>query len=260
MRRVASGDVALDAPASRYLPALRGTGPRSPTVRELLQHRAGSRRPEGYPESLDWCLSGRGAPGGQWAYNNCDYQVLGAMLERLERRPLPELFAAEIAGPAGIDARFVVGPGDPRVDATWPGGPTDEERAVLARFGAAGGLVGTAEDLLAFDRALLTGAAVSERVRGEMWRGDPKLGFQALGQWAFDAPLKGCAGPVRLVERRGAIGRFQVRNFIAPDRGLAFVMLTNRAEGTFDFGEIWQGRGVSHDVLAAALCPGEGRP
>ena len=34
----------------------------------------------------------------------------------------------------------------------------------------------------------------------------------------------------------------------------ALVMLTSRAEGTFDFGEVWQGRGFTHDLLAAALC------
>ena len=56
------------------------------------------------------------------------------------------------------------------------------------------------------------------------------------------------------MERRGAIGTFQARNFIAPDRNVAAVLLTNRAEGAFDFGEVWQGRGVSHDYLASILC------
>ena len=266
MRQVADGRMALDAPASRYLPELRGPA-RGPTVRELLQHRAGLRNPEdapadakgnpsfytGGPTGLGWCVAGRSTPGGNWRYNNCDYIVLGAMLERVTKRPLPQLFVERIAGPIGIDARFVVGPDETRTDANWAGGPSPGDRDAVARYGAAGALVGTAEEMLAFDNALLSGALIPDAQRAVMWRGDPKLGFQALGQWAFDAPLKGCAGPVRLIERRGAIGAFQVRNVIAPDQGAAMVLLTNRA--TVEFGEIWQGKGVSHDLLAAALCP-----
>jgi D-alanyl-D-alanine carboxypeptidase len=55
-----------------------------------------------------------------------------------------------------------------------------------------------------------------------------------------------------LVERRGDVGGIQVRNIIAPDAGVAVLVFTNNAE--FDFGEIWQGQGFSHDLLAAALC------
>ena len=265
MQEVARGRIALDAPASRYLPALGGRT-RSPTVRELLQHRSGLRNPNdsavdangnpGFystgPTGSGWCLAGRAAPTTAWRYNNCDYIVLGALLERVAGRAVPELWAERVAGRTGIDARFVVGPGDPRADADWRGGPDDAFRTSLARFGTAGAIVGTADEMLAFDDALLRGGLVPDRERAVMWRGDPKLGFQALGQWSFDAPLKGCAGPVRLIERRGAIGRFQVRNVMAPARGVAVVLLTNR-EG-FEFGEVWQGRGATHDVLAAALC------
>lgn len=272
MQDVAAGRLALDAPASRYLPALRGGG-RSPSLRELLQHRAGLRNPDdsapdakgfpsfytGGPTGIEWCLGGRAAPGGRWRYNNCDYLVLGGVLERVNGRPLPQLFAERIAGPAGARVRFVGEPVGLDADTVWAGGPDIGYVETFKRFGSAGGLIGTAADMLAFDRALLSGTLLADRARAEMWRGDPKLGFQALGQWSFPAPLKGCAGPVRLIERRGAIGPFQVRNFIAPDRGVAMVLLTNRGEDKFAFGEIWQGKGVSHDALAAALCPEAGR-
>jgi D-alanyl-D-alanine carboxypeptidase len=59
------------------------------------------------------------------------------------------------------------------------------------------------------------------------------------------------------VERRGYVGGIQARNIIAPGRGVTVVMFSNQAD--YDFGEIWQGKGLSHDVLAAALCaPTEG--
>lgn len=267
MEEVELGKVALDAPAARYLPGLARGGQRGPTVRELLQHRSGLRNPEDSPRDasggpgwyttgptgLGWCLAGRGRPGGGWRYNNCDYLVLGAILEQVERRPAPRLFAERFASASGTGALFTGEGPDARADANWPGGPTGAERATLRRYGAAGGMVGTAGDVLAFDRALLTGALLTDRARAEMWRGDPGLGGMALGQWSFAAPLKGCAGPVRIVERRGGVGRFQARNVILPDLGLSLVMLTNR--GDFDFGEIWRGRGPSYDVLSAAACP-----
>lgn len=266
MQEVARGRVALDAPASRYLPAL-GGGARSPTVRELLQHRAGLRNPEdspadaegnpsfysGGPTGAGWCAAGRVPPGGAWRYNNCDYILLGALLERVERRPLADLFAERVAGPIGARVRFAGAEVGLDADAVWAGGPGIGYLRSLGAFGSAGALLGTAEDMLAFDGALMSGALLPDRERAEMWRGDPKLGFQALGQWSFPAPLKGCAGPVRLIERRGAIGSFQVRNFIAPIQGVAMALLTNR--GDYAFGEVWEGRGASHDLLAAALCP-----
>jgi len=268
LQQVDAGKLTLDAPAARWLPAL---GAHGPTVRQLLQHRSGLRNPDdsvkdaagtpGWyttgPTGLPWCLAGRGRPGGAWRYNNCDYAVLGAILERVARRPRPALYAERVAGPTGMAALFQSGPEDARADADWPGAPTGPERATLARYGAAGGLVGTAEDVLAFDAALLDGRLLSARALAELWRGDPALGYQALGQWSFAAPLKGCAGPVRVVERRGGIGRFQMRNVVLPETGAALVLLTTgggEGGGDFDFGEVWQGRGAAHDALAAAAC------
>ena len=46
-----------------------------------------------------------------------------------------------------------------------------------------------------------------------------------------------------------------LRNIILPDLDMVMIMTSNRAEADADFGEIWQQRGISHDVLAAALCP-----
>lgn len=262
MQEVDAGRLSLDAPASRYLAEL---GARAPTLRQLLQHRSGLRNPEdsakdagGSPDwyttgatGLGWCLAGRGAAGGQWRYNNCDYIVLGALLERTTRTPLPDLFAQRIAGPLGLSAHFAT-PAPASVDEGWAGGPDAAERQVLLRYGAAGGLVGTAADMATFDRALLAGSLLTQDALAAMWQGDPSLGYMALGQWAFTAPLARCPAPVRIVERRGGIGRFQVRNLILPESGLTIVLLTNR--GDYDFGEVRQGKGPSHDILSAAAC------
>lgn len=274
MQEVARGRLALDAPAARYLPGLGGRLP-SPTLRELLQHRSGLRNPDdsapdtlsftwkgkpGFysigPTGVRWCLAARGAPGGAWRYNNCDYIVLGAVLEHVTGKKLNALFRDRIATPLGMTSSgFARDPSAPR-DIFSPGfyaGPTTQETLILARFGAAGALMGTEGNLLAFDRGLLTGKLLPATARATMWAGDPKLGYMALGQWVFEAPLKGCAKPVRIVERRGEIGHFEVRNILLPDRDMAVIAFTNRAN--FDFGEIWQGKGLSYDLLSAVACP-----
>jgi hypothetical protein len=60
------------------------------------------------------------------------------------------------------------------------------------------------------------------------------------------------------VERRGDLGGIQVRNILAPGLGRAMAVFTNDA--TVDFGEIWQGQGLTYDLLSAALCEGRDPP
>lgn len=43
---------------------------------------------------------------------------------------------------------------------------------------------------------------------------------------------------------------------LLPDRDLAIIMFTNRAD--LEFGEVWQGRGLMYDALSAAACSGAG--
>jgi CubicO group peptidase (beta-lactamase class C family) len=268
MKQVDAGRLKLDTPASAYLPAL-APAAGAPTVRQLLQHRAGLRNPEDTPKAADgwpawyrqngdplrFCLSGRTAPGGEWRYNNCDSLVLGAILRQVTGRSVAQLFARNIARPLNLEATAFAGtPADSSASRQASSAVTlsADDRAVLARFGAAGGLIGTPLDLLAIDRALLAGTLLTTASRDEMWKGDPALGFMGLAQWSFTAPLKGCAKPVRIVERRGGIGRFQVRNILLPEANRIVILFTQ--DEKLDFGEIWQGKGLSHDLLAAAAC------
>jgi CubicO group peptidase (beta-lactamase class C family) len=271
LQQVDSGRIALDEPVSRYLPRFAGPTAGTVTVRHLLQHTSGLPNPDdtpredgGFPAfylasgeavgnaaaASGYCAGApRRAPGAGFEYNNCDYLVLGAILERVTGRSY-----AALVGALGLPTANTAG-GGAAPDAGVVGYTRDGRREPafnLATYGAAGALSGTARDLLAFDRALLGNRLVSAGSTGEMWRGEPRLGYAALGAWSFPATLRGCAGPVRLVERRGAIGGVQVRNVIAPEKGRVLIVFTND-EGV-DFGEVWQGKGLSHDLLSAALC------
>ncbi len=288
MQEVARGTVDLDAPVSRYLPRFRSPNASRVTVRQLLRHQTGLPNPDdttseiqgvpsyytpGFVGSKDpltgYCAGPvKGEPGGAWSYNNCDYIIAGALLEavtgeswqsaldlRKRRKFLksdPKFWDQPLLGIAPLsDAQPVPDP--------WPGhvAGAREPASDIASYGAAGALYGTAFDLVAFDMHLANGHLLPPEALAELWDGQPELGYLGLGQWAFEAPLKGCPAPVRIIERRGSIGGVQVRNLILPERHTAIAMFTDSAE--FEFGEIWQGAGFSHEMLSLAACP-QGTP
>ncbi|MCB2088392.1 MAG: serine hydrolase [Sphingomonadaceae bacterium] len=258
MQQVERGRITLDAPVITYLPLPPAGDTPSPTIRELLQHRAGLRNPEGTdgddtsfyrsglsrPAAAQWCLTDRAAPPAQgWAYNNCDYIVLGAVLEAVTGEEMDRLLADYIFLPARMKTARLVSP----LDAPDPAQPEG-----LAGYGTSAAITGNAEDMLRFSLALMQGRLLGEEAQAEMWRGDPQLGFMALGQWVYDAPLNGCKAPQRIVERRGGIGAFQALHVILPDQGRALILL-GRAPET-DFGTIWAGQGLAYDLLSDLAC------
>ena len=271
LQEVAAGRVDLDQPVAQYLPGFRSPNAGLVTVRQLLRHQSGLPNPDdtaatpesvpaydapGYTGSRDpltgYCAGPvKGAPGGNWEYNNCDYIVAGALLKAVTGKSWQALVQSRIAKPLGLKTSGAYPTTRKIVAGTVDGKP--ETGYDLTAFGASAGLYGSAQDLWKFDRALMTGKLLSDAARAEMWDGQPKLGSIALGQWVFSASLKGCAKPVRIVERRGAIGGIEVRNFILPDSDVVVIAFADRAG--FDFGEVWQGNGFSHDLLSAAACP-----
>lgn len=268
MKQVEAGKIDLDKPVATYLPAFRSPNAGTATIRNLLQHRAGLPNPADAPEFYSADFKGSrdpvtgfcagpvtGAPGGNWAYNNCDFLVLGAVLEAVTGLSWDKLFMRDIAEPLGFEFAGAY-PGEQFTRWGFIDGKREEE-VDLSTYGAAAGLYGQPDDILKLDNALMRGDLLGPKALAEMWKGDPALGYMALGQWVFEVPLKGCDAPVKIVERRGDIGAVQVRNFILPDKQIAVVAFSQ--EKPFDFGEVWQGSGFGHDLLAAAACP-QGTP
>jgi D-alanyl-D-alanine carboxypeptidase len=275
MQEVAKGHIDLDQPISRYLPKFAGANAKKITVRHLLRHQSGLPNPDdvqassevmsayylpGYKGSRSpltgYCAgTPKAEPGGNWAYNNCDYIVAGALLQAVTGKPWTKLVDERIARPLSLKTLSAF-PSPKLTRGGWAGN-RPEPKIDLASFGASGGLYGSIEDMLAFDRALMSGELLTKKELDVLWDGQPDLGYIALGQWVFEAPLKDCAAAVKLVERRGAIGGVQVRNFIAPNLQKAVAIFTDVSENDFSFGEIWQGAGFSHDVLNFALCSKE---
>ena len=243
------------------------------TVRRLLNHTSGLYDPNSGPAGPDGtplaylrsktpapkgldpqCLKPSGRkPGEGFVYNNCDYVVLGSLLEAVTHKPFATLIRERIATPLGLKSLRVLKPGDKDdIVAVDDKGATDVN-VDPGRYGSAANLAGTPDDLLKFDRALIDGKLLGKAATAEMWKGDPKAGYAALGVWSYPVKLKGCATAQHVVERRGQVGNVQVRNLIAPERGIAVVAFA--ASSVPDFGEPWQGKGLTYDLLSAALCP-----
>ncbi|WP_162789207.1 MULTISPECIES: serine hydrolase domain-containing protein [Sphingomonas] len=273
MQEVAAGRIGLDRPVSVYLPGFRSPNASLVTVRQLLRHQSGLPNPDNTAKGADgmpsyysatyrgsrnpltgYCAGPvAGQPGGKWSYNNCDYIVVGALLEKVTGKPWQKLVEERIARPLKLTSLHAFPTSEITVSGTVGGKP--EPSVDFTSYGASAGLYGSAKDLLSFDRALLAGKLLPPAQLAEMWDGKPELGSIALGQWSFKAPLSGCAGPVRIIERRGEIGGVQVRNFILPHQRTSLAVFTDRGGDDFPFGEVWQGQGFAYDLLSAAACP-----
>ena len=238
MQDVAAGRLELAAPITRYLPAFKGATGKRITVGMLLGHTSGlpdSNAGDGaafrpgarvLPDAV--CAGAvRDQPGNSFNYDNCDYIIAGRMLEAVNRKPYAQLLTERITKPLGmtsvrIAAPHVAGLGEAPVN--------------LAAYGAAGAITGTIRDLWRFDQALINGKLLPAAARAKMWEGRPQYGDAAQ----------------RIIERRGAIGGAQVRNYIVPERNIVLIAMTNRDKT--DFGELWQSAGLGYELLSAAAC------
>jgi CubicO group peptidase (beta-lactamase class C family) len=273
MQEVAAGRLDLDAPITRYLPDSKAPFASRLTSRMLMQHISGLPRTEegrigadGWPYFYDVPRdspeTGRAycegpttrEPLSGFFYGDCDFIMMTAIIEATSGKSYDALIAERIARPLRLTSVGLF-PTKKRTVAGYAAGKPESSAFRLENFGGAGALHGTTRDLLAFDRALMTGKLLPEAARSIMWEGKPEYGYAALGQWSFSASLKECGEkPVRIVERRGFIGGVVLRNIILPDLDMVIIMTSNRAEAEAAFGEIWQQAGISHDVMRAALC------
>jgi CubicO group peptidase (beta-lactamase class C family) len=219
-------------------------------VRAYLTHHTGLANPDDTPADksgvpafyrpaqpdLAYCSSKPTKPGAPFSYNNCDYL-------KIARVTGPILWPAGMAmarrGEKGVPG--YVG-GKPEPDFT------------IATWGEAGGLMGTATAVFAFDRALMTGKLLPPAALKALWTPEGNGSYQALGQWVFPGKLRGCAASKRIVQRDGEIYGVQARNFILPDDDLVVIVFTNRSSDDFKFGEVWEGKGFVYDLLSAVAC------
>lgn len=274
MMAVAEGRLDLDTPIRTYLPDTRQPNADRLTTAQLMQHLSGLRHADdgpmaenGYPifytvapdspeTGVSYCEGPTETqPGEAFRYGDCDYVMVAAILEAIYAKPYAEILREKVLEPLGMRSAGLAE--DAAIGVSGYEGGKPERTLRLGSSSAAAANYGSAHDLWKFSRALMTGQLIPDEQRERMWTGDGRYGFAALGQWAYEAAVPGCADPVRIIERRGAGMGTQARNIILPDRDIVIIAFANRSEADFYFGEVWTGEGLTLDLLKAAACGGE---
>jgi CubicO group peptidase (beta-lactamase class C family) len=177
------GRLALDAPASKYLPFLEALQPFS--VRELLHHTAGlhsdeddtARPAPAHSSQIDLARAIAAQPkpfdfepGTAWLYSNANYVMLGAVVESVSGLSLADALATFVVRPLGLetasfdDAAAIVrgrASGYSAVEGK-PGLFTNAAWIDVSEAGGAGAMRSSAEDLCRWHHALLSGRVLGK--------------------------------------------------------------------------------------------------
>jgi D-alanyl-D-alanine carboxypeptidase len=277
MQEVAAGRLDLDSPVSRYWPEWKAKNASSIRIRDLLLHHSGLPQPDASPPDSDgvpafyrsgaaspqesaaiFCAGEpRAAAPAEFEYNNCDAIVLAEVLARVAGKPFDELVRDRFARKLKLKQFGMFELGSPTRPHVQPIGEFAnlDPLIKLGVYGASAGAYGTITDLWLFDRALLSGKLLPAKERELMWASTRENGFHGFFQWIYPAPLTGCAGPVRIVERQGLVGGIELRNYLLPESGRGLIMFSRKRPT--NLGDPWEGKGFAFDLLSAVACRGE---
>jgi CubicO group peptidase (beta-lactamase class C family) len=277
MREVARGRLDLDAPVRTWLPELAADAAGAVTPRQLLTHTSGlpnldeveprvgevagfysaAVAPPADARAMVRRYARKAATDtGQAAfrYNNLDFLVLQALLEGVQQRDYATIVRDDVLQPLGMRHSGLVASGDagrlvPGYD-SGASGVARKDGWLLERYGAAGAMYSTVDDLLAWDRALLAHRLLDSSSTRRMFTGDPAAGFVGLGSFVYDVP-RPAGGAVGVVDRQGNIGAWQADNLLVPAEGWIVIVLANTAHA--ELGAAYRGEGLVADLLRVLL-------
>ena len=226
------------APVATYLPWFQVRSSHPPiTGHHLLTHTAGIPRYRADLASMPYAayalrdLEPPYAPGSHFWYSNTGFQILGYVLEAIERRPYAAIIERRIFAPLGmsssraliVDSLRSTMPSYERFrtcDAEYVEAPWFEYRA------ADGSIVSTAGDMLAYTRLLL-GRGASPRGRVLSERAFEALITPPSGVYAYGVSVvRPPSGGVR-VSHNGGIAGFTSSMMAHMTDGVGVVMLSN---------------------------------
>jgi len=284
MLLVDEGKLALDAPVQQYVPAFRGAGKETVTVRELLTHSSGlpAWRPL-YRETANReaaltlvDTTALEAPAGaRYVYSDLGAIVLMQVVEAISGEAFDQFLASRVFGPLRMSAtRFVPPPSWWRMAA-----PTEQDTTFRRRMlqgevhdanagrleGISGhaGLFSNAGDLARFAAMLLNGGAwdslqlIHSETVAEFTRRQnlPPGSSRALGWDTPDQPrTANSSAGLRLSDRSfGHTGFTGTSLWMDPDRDLFIILLTNRVNEPDGNTAIRRVRSRVSDLVVAAL-------
>ncbi|MGB9203369.1 MAG: serine hydrolase [Terriglobales bacterium] len=244
------GRFRMNDPVAKYLPEFGQNGKQDITIRQLLVHYSGlsedlelGKKWEGKDTAYRMAFEGapEWAPGAEFVYSDINFEVLGALVERLSGESLDEYAAKHVFVPLGMKETRYLPP------SSWLNriAPTEEDenhhmlRGVVhdptARRmgGVAGhaGLFSTADDLAIFAQALLDGgrgvltpATIAKMTSPQQ----PVNGTAVRGfGWDIDSPFSTNRGELLPVGGYGHTGFTGTSLWIDPATKTYIVLLTN---------------------------------
>jgi len=243
MQLVEEGRLALGDPASRWVRQI----PNAPaiTVDHLLHHTSGlfsanedpaARAQPRYrtPDEGLAISASHGAmfcPGQYWRYSNTGYAVLGRIIEQVDRRSYAEAVNARVMAPLGLPALRALEPADEPADVAPLVPTTDAGPKMQANWGyAAGSVVGSAEDMIRFWHALLSGkllsAVATSRLFDRLYPMFDQGTYYGRGVMLYVVPDPVQGERVWLGHSGGAPGIKSIVAYSAADRAFVAVALT----------------------------------
>lgn len=253
------GQLDLHRPVVAYLPEFRREGTGAITAHHLLNHTAGLpnfdagnsleralseglpayQRPMTRAQLFERACSGApvAAPGTAFDYNNGDYIVLGALIERLHGRPLEAVLAGRILDPLGLADTGLLRQSDV-IDRLATGyfhrddldAYVNDLPVYPENWYAAGAMYSTVGDLLAFADALFGGRVIGPPALALMLA--PGLDDYGYGLWSYT--IKIGQRRSRVAKRPGRIMGAQGQLFRMLDEDVTVVLLSNAARGDLD--------------------------
>ncbi len=180
---------------------------------------------------------------GKVAYSDTNYQLMGAILERVTGQSLPDLFAAEVFAPLGLRETYIYcDPADERPVWFYAGARRLHLPRYLASVQAEGGMVTTAGELAAIGRAVFEGRLfdidallAQQDWRMIYWPGQFYFGLGMEKLWTpwFISPLR----PIRDV--MGFWGQTGAFVFHHKATGVTCAGTVNQASGRGHSAAIW---------------------
>lgn len=255
LQLAADGKLDLQAPIRRYLPDYAGTGGDSITLHHLLNHTAGLPQymAQGeadaiangmavyqLPHTLDalvakYCSGApKTTPGEVFDYNNADYVLLGAIVERVAGQSFERVLRERILQPLRLRDTGMLRQADivPTLARSYFGGdtPRNDLPVYPENWGASGAMYSTVDDLATFAEALFGGtlldAASLERLLA------PGLDEYGYRVWSYRMTVDGRS--VRVAKRTGRIMGAQPQLFRVIDDGVTLVLLANSDDADTD--------------------------
>lgn len=264
MQLVEAGKLKLDNSIADYLPEFRKETASKIKVRDLLNSASGLPvLPDEFYVSEDAKMTDANfvigkylqgdlqfEPGAKFNYNNGDFIILGAIIEKVSGKSYERNLQEKIFQPLGMKNSGLLR--NETVVENLANGYTfkdgnylNEGFVQIQNFGAAGAMYASAEDLLLWDKALMSYKLLSRKLTDEMFTPSAKLGFVALGSWKYKLKLGGVERTI--VERQGYINGFCALNLILPEEKIAVIFLSNTETQTLF--QTYAGSGLSFEVL-----------